>query len=103
MSCAHWVKNLIFILLKIFLNFTVDLPMIVNSSGSGIVDSYSTSTASQSHLTSLKIKDKMSRNTRKTVFGRSDLIRHIPACTVTEEGKKLEISDLGRRGMVLSM
>ena len=32
----------------------------------------------------------------------SDQVRHKPACVVTEDGCKLEISDLGRRGFVLS-
>ena len=33
----------------------------------------------------------------------SDLVWHKPGCTVTEEGQKLEISDLGRRGIILSV
>ena len=33
----------------------------------------------------------------------SDQVRHKPGCTATEDGKRLEISDLGRRGIVLSM
>ena len=33
----------------------------------------------------------------------SDQIQHKPAFTVTEAGQKLEISDLRRRGIVLSM
>ena len=44
----------------------------------------------------------MSRVVRKPVFGVSDLVRRKPACTVSEGGKKLEISDLGRREIVLS-
>ena len=32
----------------------------------------------------------------------SDQVQHKPACTVTEADQKLEISDLGRRGIVLS-
>ena len=32
----------------------------------------------------------------------SDQLRHKPACTSTEKSKKLEISDLRRRGIVLS-
>ena len=35
---------------------------------------------------------------RKPTVWVSDQVRHNLACTVTEEGKKLEISDLGRRG-----
>ena len=33
----------------------------------------------------------------------SDQVRHKPACTVTEACKKLEISDLSRRGIILSV
>ena len=44
---------------------------------------------------------KMSLVTRKTVFGVSDQVRYKPAYTVTEKGWKLEISNLGRRGMIL--
>ena len=32
----------------------------------------------------------------------SEQVRHKPACTSTEKSKKLEISDLSRRGIVLS-
>ena len=32
---------------------------------------------------------------RKPVFGVSDLVRHKPGCVVTEDGLRLEISDLG--------
>ena len=38
---------------------------------------------------------------RKTVFGVSDQVRHKPGCTATEDDKRLEISDLGSRGIVL--
>ena len=43
----------------------------------------------------------MSRIVRKPVFGVSDHVRHKPGCTTTEDGKRLEISDLGSRGIVL--
>ena len=33
----------------------------------------------------------------------SDLVRHKPGCTATEDDKRLEISDLDIRGIVLSM
>ena len=33
----------------------------------------------------------------------SDLIRHKPGCTATEDGSRLEISDLESRGIVLSV
>ena len=42
----------------------------------------------------------LSRDVRKPVFGVSDQVRHKPVCTVTE---KLEISDLKRKGVVLSV
>ena len=35
---------------------------------------------------------------RKPVFGASDQVRHKPGCTTTEDGWRLEISDLGSRG-----
>ena len=38
---------------------------------------------------------------RKPVFGVSDQVQHKPDCTVTEDGERLEISDLGSRGIVL--
>ena len=40
---------------------------------------------------------------RKPVFGVSDQVRHKPGCTATEDGWRLEISDLGSRGIVLSV
>ena len=43
----------------------------------------------------------LSCDTRKTVLGVPDLVRHKSACTVTEAGYKLAISDLRRRGIVL--
>ena len=33
----------------------------------------------------------------------SDLVRHKPGCTATQDGKKLEILDLESRGIGLSM
>ena len=36
---------------------------------------------------------------RKAVFGVSDQVRHKPGCTATEDGWRLEISDLGSRGI----
>ena len=36
---------------------------------------------------------------RKPVFGVSDQVRYKPGCTATEDGRKLEISDIGRRGI----
>ena len=40
---------------------------------------------------------------RKPVFRVSDLIRHKPGCAVTEDGERLEISDLESRGIVVSV
>ena len=40
---------------------------------------------------------------RKPVFGVSDQVRHKPGCAATEDGLRLKISDLGRRGTVLSV
>ena len=39
----------------------------------------------------------LSRVTRKSVFGVSDHIRHKPGCSVTEDGYRLQISDLERK------
>ena len=36
---------------------------------------------------------------RKPVFGVSDQAPHKPGCTATEDGLRLEISDLGRKGI----
>ena len=44
----------------------------------------------------------MSRSVRKLVFGVSNQIRHKPGCTATEDGLRLEISELESRGIVLS-
>ena len=40
---------------------------------------------------------------KKHVFGVSNLVRHKPGCAVTEDGSRLEISDLESRGIVLSI
>ena len=40
---------------------------------------------------------------RKPIFGVSEQARHKPGCTATEDGSRLEISDLGNRGIVLSV
>ena len=39
----------------------------------------------------------------KPVFGISDQDQHKPGCTATEDDYRLEISDLGSRGIVLSV
>ena len=44
----------------------------------------------------------MTGDARKLVFMVSNQVRHKPACTVTESSWKLEISDLSRRGIVLT-
>ena len=48
-------------------------------------------------------KNLLSLVVRKPVFGVSDLVRHKFGCTATEDGWRLEISDLESRGIVLSM
>ena len=45
----------------------------------------------------------MSRDARKQVFKVSDLVRHKLVCVATEDGQLLELSELGRRGNVLSV
>ena len=39
----------------------------------------------------------------KTTICVSDPVRHRPSCTLTEDAYKLEVSDLGRGGMILSV
>ena len=45
----------------------------------------------------------MSGIVRKLVFGVSDKVRRKPGCAATEDGSRLEISDLGSKGVLLSM
>ena len=45
----------------------------------------------------------LSRNARKPDFGVSDLVLYKSACVSTDYGWRLEFSDLGRRGIVLSV
>ena len=45
----------------------------------------------------------MSLVVRKPVFGVSEQVPHKPGCTATEDVKRPEISDLGSRGIVLSV
>ena len=45
----------------------------------------------------------MSLVVSKSVFGVSVQVPHKPGCTATEDGYKLEISDLGSRRIVLSV
>ena len=45
----------------------------------------------------------MSLVVRKMVFGVSDQVRHKWGCTTTKDVLKLEISDLGSRGILLSV
>ena len=46
---------------------------------------------------------QMNRDEKKSVFRVSDQVRHKPDCTTTKDGYRLEIGDLGSKGMVLSM
>ena len=56
------------------------------------------------HNSSLKtVKYFMSYDARKPVFGVFDQVRHKPGCAATEDVKRLEISDLESRGIVLSI
>ena len=48
----------------------------------------------------LQIFEPRHEKTNILVF---DLVQHKTGCTATEDGQRLEISDLGRRGIVLSM
>ena len=45
----------------------------------------------------------LSRDVTKPAFGVSDQVGHKPICTVIEAGYKLEILDLRRREIVLSV
>ena len=40
---------------------------------------------------------------RKPLFGACDQVPHKPGCTATEDGYRLEITDLESKGIVLSM
>ena len=40
---------------------------------------------------------------RKPVSGFPKRVQHKPGCTATEDGERLEISDLESKGIVLSM
>ena len=51
----------------------------------------------------IRQRDYMSLVLRKPVVGVSDQVRHKPACTATEDGQRLEISDLGSREIALSV
>ena len=44
-----------------------------------------------------QVKGKMSRITRRPCLGVSYRVRHKPCCTMTEDGYRLEISDLQSR------
>ena len=61
------------------------------------------STSSGGTTVRLIRSNNMSRVMRKPVFGVSDQVQHKPGCTVTEDGWRLEILDLGSRGIVLSV
>ena len=47
--------------------------------------------------------DNISLVVRKPIFGVSDQVRHKPGCTAIKDGQRLEISDLGSRGIALSI
>ena len=52
---------------------------------------------------SLLIENVNEPRHEKTSILVSDRVRHKPGCTATEDGLRLEISDLESRGIVLSM
>ena len=52
--------------------------------------------------TTKEAKQNLSLVVRKSVFGVSDQVPHKSDCTATD-GCRLEISDLGSRGIVISM
>ena len=80
-----------------FDSFQVNIEHYEGQSGDRIISSYVTS-----QYIALAAYD-MSLVVRKPVFGVSDLVRHKPGCTATEDGWRLEISDLDSRGIVLSV
>ena len=47
--------------------------------------------------------DNKSQVMRKPIFGVSDQVRLRRVCTATKDDQRLQISDLGRGGIVLSM
>ena len=49
------------------------------------------------------LKENISLVVRKPVFWVSDLFRHKPGCTATEDSQSLEISDLGSRWVGLRL
>ena len=51
----------------------------------------------------LQVQYNLSLVVRKPVFGVSDQVQHKPGSAVTENAQRLEISDLGSRGIVLSV
>ena len=57
------------------------------------------------HYGAMKLGMKLGNEPRheKTNLLVSDLVRHKPGCTATEDGERLEISDLESRGIVLSI
>ena len=59
--------------------------------------------SSDKHKDNEDAEDGMSCVARKPVFGVSDQVRHIPGCTTTKDGQRLEFLDLESRGIVLSV
>ena len=54
-------------------------------------------------MTDFPIAAQMSLVVRKPVFGVSNQVPHKSGCTATGDDKRLEISDLESRGIVLSV
>ena len=54
-------------------------------------------------ISAIETRDIMSLVMRKPLFGVSDQVRHKAGCTATEDGWRLEVSDLGSGGIVPSV
>ena len=67
-----------------------------------IVDTHKSLKEAVLRVTLNKSQKNMSRDVRKPVFGVSDQVRDKLGCAATKDSWRLEISDLGRRGIVLS-
>ena len=53
------------------------------------------------NILDLFLSDNLSLVLRKPVFGVSNQVRYKPGCAATKYSQRLEISDLGNRGIVL--
>ena len=72
----------------------------------GFYEDLTTKLSSNTHLISssaVRPDDEMSLIKRKPNFDVSDQVWHKPGCTTAEDGQRLELSDLGSRGPLLSL